>query len=182
MEEPRIEVRQSARRHKTASVRREGDRFVVIVPARLSRDQRTAVTASLVERLKAKERRTGTPAGDAALRERAVDLAGRFVPDHPEIVERLRTVSWSGARSRWGSCTAVSGTIRISDQLRSVPVWVLDHVLLHELVHLVHHGHGPEFRQLADRHPDRVRAEGFLAGYAHGLGRAGTDAGPDQVD
>ena len=58
----------------------------------------------------------------------------------------------------------------------------LDHVLLHELVHLVHHGHGPEFRQLADRHPDRVRAEGFLAGYAHGLGRAGTDAGPDQVD
>jgi hypothetical protein len=75
----------------------------------------------------------------------------------------------------------VSGTIRISDQLRSVPVWVLDHVLLHELVHLVHHGHGPEFRQLADRHPTGSAPRASSPAMRTG-GRAGTDAGPDQVD
>jgi hypothetical protein len=67
---------------------------------------------------------------------------------------------------RWGSCThdpaAPMGRIRISERLRGHPVWVLEHLLLHELIHLRVPDHGPRFRALMERCPHRERAEGYL--------------------
>ena len=42
----------------------------------------------------------------------------------------------SNQSGRWGSCTPAEGTIRLSDKLQGMPVWVVDYVLLHELAHL----------------------------------------------
>jgi predicted metal-dependent hydrolase len=39
---------------------------------------------------------------------------------------------------------------------------VLDAVIVHELAHLVHLGHTPEFWELANRYPKTERAYGFL--------------------
>lgn len=67
---------------------------------------------------------------------------------------------------RWGSCTfdpsAHEGRIRISERLRGHPVWVLEHLLLHELVHLRIHDHGPRFQAMMQRCPHAERAEGYL--------------------
>jgi hypothetical protein len=52
------------------------------------------------------------------------------------------------------------------------PPWVVDHVIVHELAHLVEHRHGPEFYALANRYPLAERAEGYL------LAKTGGDA-PD---
>ncbi len=65
---------------------------------------------------------------------------------------------------RWGSCTVTDGSIRISTRLRGMPEWVLDYVLLHELAHLLHAGHGPEFWALLEAYPRTERAKGFLEG------------------
>ncbi len=170
--EPVIEIRRSARRRRTVSVRREGDTYVVLVPAGLTRAQEAEATRSVVARLQAKERRAAAPGGDAALRELAVSVARTHLPEHADLLDRLAGVRWSTAVTRWGSCSTVSGEIRLSDRLRTTPRWVVEHVLLHELAHLVHHDHGPAFHALADRHPQAERAEGYLAGLAHGLGRA----------
>ena len=48
-----------------------------------------------------------------------------------------------------------------------MPRWVLDYVLLHELAHLLHAGHGPEFWAELDAYPRTGRARGFLEGYAY---------------
>jgi hypothetical protein len=40
-------------------------------------------------------------------------------------------------------------------------------VLLHELVHLLHAGHGPEFWAELETYPRTQRARGFLEGYAY---------------
>ncbi len=170
--EPVIEVRRSARRRKTVSVHREGEIYVVVIPARLTRSQEADATRSVMAQLQAKERRTLAPRGDGELRGLAVTVAQTYLADQPGVIDRLATVRWSRSVSRWGSCSTVSGEIRLSSRLRTCPRWVVEHVLLHELAHLVHHDHSAAFHELAERHPRSERAEGFLAGLSHGLAHA----------
>jgi hypothetical protein len=64
-----------------------------------------------------------------------------------------------------------------------MPRWVLDYVLLHELNHLLHAGHGPDFWAELEGYPRTQRARGFLEGYAFAgepaAGRGGDGGAPD---
>lgn len=64
--------------------------------------------------------------------------------------------------SRFGSCTPADGTIRLSDRLATMPTWVRDYVLVHELAHLLEANHGPNFWKLVNRYPLTERARGYL--------------------
>ncbi len=83
---------------------------------------------------------------------------------------------------RWGSCTLVDGSIRISTRVRGMPGWVLDYVLLHELAHLLHAGHGPDFWRLLEPYPRTERARGFLEGVSFARDVAPGEAGPGPAD
>ena len=52
--------------------------------------------------------------------------------------------------SNWGSCSA-KGNINLNLNLMRIPVEESDYVLLHELSHLRHPNHGPQFHALLDR-------------------------------
>ncbi len=69
----------------------------------------------------------------------------------------------------WGSCTFTSGAIRIARRAAVLPDWVLDYLLVHELVHLEHSDHGPAFRQLESRYPLSERARGYLMALDHSV-------------
>ena len=56
----------------------------------------------------------------------------------------------SRARRRWGSC-AHDGTIRINWRLIMAPDFVRRSVVAHEVAHLVHFDHSPEFHAFLDR-------------------------------
>ena len=71
----------------------------------------------------------------------------------------------SNQNTRWGSCTTGTGDIRISDRLAQVPDYVLDAVIVHELVHTFIPGHSGEFWRWADRAPRAERAKGYLEAY-----------------
>ena len=72
-------------------------------------------------------------------------------------------ITWSDRQEwRWGSCTPSRGTIRISRRLASMPDWVLDYVIVHELAHLEVPGHGADFEALVRRYPRAERARGYL--------------------
>jgi predicted metal-dependent hydrolase len=163
---PEVEIRPSTRRRKTVAAHWEGDRIVVVVPHRMAVRDRREYADHLVAKLLAA--RAQSRPSDEELLERARLLSRRHLDGRAEP----RSVRWSSRqRSRWGSCTTVSGDIRISDRLRDVPGWVLDAVLVHELVHLLHADHGPEFHALADRYPRMADSDHFLAGYQLGLER-----------
>lgn len=164
--EPRIEVRRSARRRRTVTAYRERDTIVVLLPGRMSKADERRFVDDMVRRVLAREAKSAPPRGDEDLLRRASALAEQYLtPDPP----RPSAVSWvTNQNSRWGSCTPGSGTIRLSHRLRSMPEWVVDYVLLHELAHLVEANHTRRFWTLVERYPDAARARGYLEGYLAG--------------
>lgn len=57
--------------------------------------------------------------------------------------------------SRWGSCIPSKGRICFNLQLADKPQECLEYVILHELLHLRHPGHGAEFKMDLSRYmPD----------------------------
>lgn len=170
-EGPPVVVRTSTRRRKTATAYWEGDTIVVVIPVHVRRADRPELVDWLVARVLAKRPRAAT--SDRALFERAASLADRYVDG-----VRPASIRWvTNQGKRWGSCSAASREIRLSHRLRHVPEWVLDATIVHELAHLVHPNHSPDFHRLADRHPRQREAALFLEGYSLGLERARGERG-----
>jgi predicted metal-dependent hydrolase len=61
-----------------------------------------------------------------------------------------RSVTIGDAATRWGSCSS-NGRIRLSWRLIFAPVRVRRYVVAHEVAHLVHLNHGPDFKALEAR-------------------------------
>lgn len=84
------------------------------------------------------------------LKARALD---RLTVETQEIASRhglsLGRVIIGDPKGRWGSC-AVNGNIRYSWRLILAPQHVRRAVVAHEVAHLRHHNHGPEFHALVD--------------------------------
>jgi predicted metal-dependent hydrolase len=156
---PEIEVRRSARRRRTVSAYRDGERVVVLIPARFTKSEEQEWVTRMVARVLATPaRRRG---GDAELARRARELSDRYL----DGLARPISVRWVAAmRTRWASCTPAERTIRLSRALLEMPSWVQDYVLLHELAHLIESGHGPRFWRLLERYPRTERARGYLDG------------------
>ncbi|GIL28384.1 M48 family metallopeptidase [Actinocatenispora comari] len=177
---PDIEVRRSARRRSTVSAYRDGERVVVLIPARFSAREEREWVDRMVQRLERRERRT--PRSDDQLLARAGGLARRYLPDHPAVAVPA-SVRWVGNQNgRWGSCTPADRTIRLSTRLAGMPDWVVDYVLFHELCHLVVAGHDARFWELMARYPRTERARGFLEGVSAtaGLSLHDTDDEPSE--
>ena len=165
-EPPAIEIRASTRRRKSIAAHWEGETIVVVVPHRLPKRDQRLYADELAAKLIAERDRTRPT--DAALTARAAALSSQYLDGRAVPA----SVSWSSRQhNQWGSCTAADRTIRMSDRLKGVPEWVLDAVLVHELAHLLHCDHGPEFQSLVDRFPRMGDADLFLEGLALGLRR-----------
>ena len=54
--------------------------------------------------------------------------------------------------SRWGSCHKKTGAIQFSLYLLLLPEWCVEHVVVHELAHLIEANHGPKFHELMNRY------------------------------
>jgi predicted metal-dependent hydrolase len=154
-----VEVIRSARRRRTISAYRDGDRTVVLLPARTTAADEVRWVDAMVARL-AKQDARRKPSDDG-LAARAAGLSAR----HLDGRARPASVRWVGnMASRWGSCTPADRTIRISDRLRGAPLWVLDYVLVHELAHLRVPDHSPAFWELVSAYPRAELARGYLLG------------------
>ncbi len=171
-----VEVRRSTRRRRSVTAYREGGRTIVVVPHRMARADIAEYVVELVGRLDAREKRSRRT--DSQLHARALELSHRYLDDRAVP----RTVRWvSNQKRRWGSCTPVDSAIRLSDRLQPMPEHVVDYVLLHELVHLLVPGHGPDFEAWMQRYPRLLESRAFLAGVDHALGD-GLQPEPDDLD
>ena len=160
-----VEIRRSKRRKKSSSAHRENGKIIISVPWRMSKAEIAETVDELLVRLQKVERHKVDP---EALYARAQLLVDQFLDsdvlgNHAVPV----TIRWvTNQNTRWGSCTPATGTIRLSHRLRSMPQYVQDAVLLHELIHLIVIHHNDEFHAYMNRYPELVRAQAFLSGYA----------------
>lgn len=181
-EDPRIDVVRSAKRRKTVTAEVRDGRVVVRVPAGLSRATEREHITTLLTRLGRKYGVSAQRATGEYLYARAVELAGQYldIPGEEPVLGRLAEVRWTAPmRTRWASCTPQRGTIRLSETLQRAPGYVLDYILIHELVHLRIAGHSAEFWRRVRAYPHVDRAHGFLQAWSLLLhdGNAGTDMG-----
>ena len=158
--EGEIIVVRSTRRKKNISAYRQGGRIVVSIPARMSKADERAMVPEMVAKIRAQE--AAATMSEESLSNRIGELLSELAP---EIIVRPSSVNWRGMRERWGSCTGIDGSIRISDRLKGAPQYALDYVLFHEGIHLQFFDHGSEFKALLARFPEEELAEAYLSGY-----------------
>lgn len=60
-----------------------------------------------------------------------------------------KQVKLTAARTQWGSCTA-QGVIRLNWQLVTMPLQLIDYVVVHELAHLQEMNHSPAFWRVVE--------------------------------
>jgi len=158
--EGEIVVIRSTRRKKNISAYRQGGRIVVSIPARMSKADERAMVPEMVAKIRAQE--AAITMSEEALAARIDELLSELAP---EIAVRPISVAWRAMRERWGSCTSVDRTIRISDRLKGAPEYALDYVLFHEAIHLQFFDHGAEFKAMLERFPKAELASAYLDGY-----------------
>jgi len=161
-----VKVIRNSRRRRSISAYREHGSIIIQVPARLSNSKIQEVIPEMVEKILSREAREKL--SDKELLNRANHLLDIYLP---EFKVRPASVTWRQMNERWGSCTTVDRTIRISDRLSGAPEYVLDYLLVHELIHLEIPDHGQAFTELLSRFTDSERANSFLEGYEAGSQR-----------
>ena len=75
-------------------------------------------------------------------------------------------IRYRAMRTRWGSCNHRTRAITLNMALVRFPVAALEYVVVHELAHLKHAGHGKEFWSLvAAAIPDHLERRRHLNTY-----------------
>jgi predicted metal-dependent hydrolase len=145
------------------SAYRQGGVVIINIPAHMSKQDEIAAIPemiTMVQRREAIERKT-----DDQLLQMGMALLEKYLPD---FAIQPASINWRSMSERWGSCTTVDRTIRISDRLIGAPTYVLDYILFHELIHLMISGHDQDFYNYLNRYKDHARAEAFLEGFEIG--------------
>lgn len=161
---PEYRVVRKERRKRSISAFRQGGVIEIHIPARLSKRQELELIPEMIEMVLKREAKARK--GDDQLLKIALEILERYLPD---FYERPTSITWRSMNERWGSCTTVDGTIRISDRLVNAPDYVLNYIIFHELIHLRVHAHDQNFYEYLERYTDQVKAEAFLEGYEIGI-------------
>ena len=148
----KVEIVRSPRRRKTVQAREVNGVLRVSIPATMTKADEERWVAEMMRRMQRRTRADGVD-----LERRAEQLASRYRLRRPASIRWVDNQEW-----RWGSCTPADRAVRISSRLAAEPSWVLDYVIVHELVHLHLPSHDAAFWQLVNRYPKAERARGFL--------------------
>ncbi len=89
------------------------------------------------------------------------------------VGKRVRRVTVRDMKTRWGSCSS-EGQLSFSWRLILAPETVADYLVAHEVAHLLHMDHGPDFWAAVDRlTPHRRSGEAWLKRHGATLHRIG---------
>jgi predicted metal-dependent hydrolase len=153
-----VKVIRTRRRSRSASARMVKDTLYVRVPHRISDEDLQSIVKDFTAKIEKKllKRQLNSDQGLAA---RARELNKQYFSGKLRF-ESIEYVT--DQNSKFGCCDYVRGRIRIAHHVAFMPAWVRDYVLVHELAHLVHPDHGPDFWKALAGYKHMERAKGYL--------------------
>ncbi len=152
----------------------EGGEVLVRAPYQASQrdiDRFVASHADWLERTKTRQRQRQenrpkiTPDMREELTRKALDILPGRVAHYAAIMGVAPAgITITGAEKRFGSCSA-NNRICFSWRLMAYPPEAIEYVVVHELAHIRHHDHGPDFYAfVASVLPDYKEREKLLRG------------------
>ncbi len=162
----KVEVRRSKRAKRNVTAHRDNEKTVVTVPTRMAKRDIADYVNELVTRLDDRDERSTS---QALLEQRARQLSKQYLAqDLFETHFVPVSIRWvTNQNARWGSCTPSEGTIRLSHRMVRMPTYVIDSVIIHELIHLLIADHSEDFYELMNKYPDQEKAKAYLDGFSH---------------
>ena len=153
-----IQITRSQRRRKTVSARMKNGVIEVSAPVDISEGK----LREIVERFQLKFERK-SKITELSRSEDLTKIAGKLNQRYFNGQITVNSIKYvTNQNSRFGSCNYRRKTIRISHRLASMPVWVRDYVIIHEMAHILEPNHDKSFYNLVSVYPLAERSRGFL--------------------
>ena len=152
-----IKIIRSPRRKRTVQAKKIDNVFHVYLPMGFSSADEQKWVNKMVDQWKTRERKHELNS-DGMLQQRAEKLNQRYFQGKLEYEIHFAPKQ----KKRFGSCSPFSKMIRISNRIASMPHWVQDYVLMHELTHLWYPDHSSDFWKKVNEYPLTERARGYL--------------------
>jgi predicted metal-dependent hydrolase len=158
MTTPTITIIRSRKRKKTIQTKSGKDHLWIYLPAGMPVKEEQKWIDKMVQRHKQWEQKKTLKESDGWLQSRAEELNKKYFDG--TLTYSIRFVT--NQHARYGSCTSMDKTIRISNQVKTMPVWVQDYIILHELTHLLYPDHSKKFWETVNQYKYAERAKGYL--------------------
>jgi predicted metal-dependent hydrolase len=168
MDPSQITVIRSRRRKKTIQTKYGDGHLWIYLPAGMNPSEEQKWIQRMIDRNKRWEHKKTLKKSDIWLSTHAQELNKKYFNGSLDFSIKYVT----NQNTRYGSCTSFDKTIRISDRVRTMPSWVQDYVIIHELAHLLHPDHSKKFWDIVNRYKFAERAKGYLFAISGGKNNA----------
>jgi len=165
MDPSQITIIRSPRRKRTIQTKYTQGRLWIYLPAGMNKTEETKWIDRMIKRNERSEQKRTTRKSDTWLMNRAQVFNKKYFNGTLDF-----SINYvSNQNSRFGSCTSAEKTIRISEKVKTMPSWVQDYVIIHELTHLVYPDHSKKFWETVNQYPYAERAKGYLIAIGQGV-------------
>ncbi|MDG6218991.1 MAG: M48 family metallopeptidase [Candidatus Thermoplasmatota archaeon] len=152
-----IEIIRSKKRKKTIQAKIVDNVLRIYLPEDLSRKQEEEWIQKLKQKMEKKQRKIKLNSTNE-LQKRAEFINEQYFNGTLDFTIQFVT----NQTRKHGSCTPLSKSIRISDEIAKYPQYVQDYLIMHELTHIIHPNHSKAFWKKVNEYPYVERAKGFL--------------------
>jgi len=152
-----VEIIRSKRRKNTVQAKFVNEKLCIYLPSGMTESEEKKWTDKMIKWGEHhKKRKQLNDNGD--LLKRAQELNEIYFNGSLDFSIKFVT----NQKTRFGSCTFRTKSIRISDRIAKTPRWVQDYLIIHELAHLVHPNHTKRFWEKINQYKYAERAKGYL--------------------
>jgi predicted metal-dependent hydrolase len=158
MTPPQVTILRSSRRKKTIQTKYANGHLWIYLPAGMSQKNEAKWIERMIQRHERSMEKQKAKKSEPWLLQRAQEMNKKYFDG--ALTFSISFVT--NQNSRFGSCTSIDKTIRISDRVKTMPSWVQDYIIIHELAHLLYPDHSKNFWEKVNQYKYAERAKGYL--------------------